>query len=247
MSSIWHTPKVQLVITLLLIFSVALMITAPSGKIFLLLASVGFATFFDLLFTFIRKRGVFFPYAAIVTGMIIALIIDPNAFWYQIAVVSAIAMGTKNFLRVTGRHVFNPAAIGLLIGGILFHQYAAWWGVSFQKPVVFILLLPALISGIRLRRLPTIITFLIANILFTQQPFLSRIFDPVTLFFATVMLPEPMTTPFNPKRQILYGLTVAVIIQLISYLINIDTNPVFLPDLYIPALLLGNILFFKYR
>ncbi len=58
-----------------------------------------------------------------------------------------------------------------------------------------------------------------------------------------------MTSPVNPKRQVLYGVAVASIVQLIAYppISSNLTNKGLLPDLFIPALLLGNLLFFKFR
>lgn len=259
-------PKVQLCILLLLIFFSTFSQYLVFSSIDIFSLSVGFTIFFDLLFTFIRRKRLFVPYAALATGLIIALIIDPEALWYQVAVVSAIAMGSKNFLRISGKHIFNPAAIGLFIGGIVFQMYASWWGVSFQNLREFtfhnlvlflILLLPVFVSAYRMRRIYSILTFLIANILFSHiftfnfslQSILDRLLDPTTIFFATVMLPEPMTSPVNTKRQVLFGVTVACILLVLSYpeASNLLINAGVLPDLFIPALLLGNILFFKFR
>jgi len=76
--------------------------------------------------------------------------------WYQVAIISAIAMGSKNFIRVSERHILNPAASGLFIGGIVLNLGVAWWGTSFQnitkldfQNLIFfsILLLPSLVSA----------------------------------------------------------------------------------------------------
>lgn len=251
-------PKVQLSLALFFITLSALSAYPSLQTVFIVFISLGFTIFFDLLFTFMRKRTVFIPYAAIATGLIIALIIDPRAFWYQAALVSAVAMGTKHFLRVLGRHIFNPAAAGLFLGGIIFNRYVSWWGVSFQNiaqfsfqniVLFFILLLPVLVSGFRLRRFYSIGTFLITYTIFSViftftfslASFLTRLVDPTTIFFAIVMLPEPMTSPGNPKRQLLFGFVVAILAQLFSYTAGL------LPDLFIAALLIGNLIFFKYR
>lgn len=266
MPFLFRMPKVQLSILLLFIVLSALKVYPTFRTVNIILISLGFTIFFDLLFIFLRKRKLFIPYAAIVTGLIIGLIIDPEAAWYQIATVSLIAMGTKNFLRISGKHIFNPAAVGLIIGGIIFKQYVSWWGVSFQNIAQFnyqnmvlflILLLPILVSGFRMRRFYSILTFLIAFTIFSHigtftfsiTSFLSRLIDPTTIFFAIVMLPEPITSPVNPKRQILFGLTVALVFQLISYpaVNTILKTFVLIPDLFIPALLIGNLIFFWYR
>lgn len=266
MPSFLHIPKVQLTLTLILIYLTVFRLYPVAQSLYVLVISLGSVILFDLLFTFVRRGTLFIPFAAIATGLIIALIIDPDAKWYQIATVSGIAMGAKNFIRVSNRHIFNPAAIGLFVGGIIFSQYVAWWGVSFQsiRQVTFqnlilflILLSPAVVSAHRMRRIYSIITFILAYTVFSHiftftlsiPSIVGRMFDPSVLFFSLVMLPEPMTSPINPKRQVLYGLAVASIAQLIAYptISSNLTDKGLLPDLFIPALLLGNLLFFKFR
>ena len=282
MPSFLRIPKIQLALTLILIYLTVFKFYPVVQSLFVLIVSLGSVILFDLVFTLIRRRtlfigganslliggakNLFIPYAAIVTGLIIALIIDPEAKWYQIAVVSGIAMGAKNFIRVSDRHIFNPAAIGLFVGGIIFSQYVAWWGVSFQSIrqvtllnlVLFLILLsPAVVSAYRMRRIYSIITFILTYTVFSHiftftlsiQSIINRMFDPTVLFFSLVMLPEPMTSPVTPKRQVLYGIIVALIVQLIAYpsISSSLTDRGLLPDLFILALLLGNLLFFKFR
>lgn len=254
-------PKVQLSLILFLIFFSTVVAYPLNQSIFLLINSLGFCLIFDLLFTYIRNRKFFIPHAAVVTGLIITLIVDPQATWYQIGLISAIAMATKNFLRISNRHIFNPASTGLLFGGIIFNLGVSWWGVSFQNIIPFnmqslilfiILLSPILVSGYELRRFGSILSFFIIYIFvsfFGSPSFLSELLNPGTIFFATVMLPEPMTSPVNLKRQILYGVLVALIALILSYpfITAFLSSLLFLPDIFIPALLLGNLLFFKFR
>lgn len=267
MPSFLQIPKVQLNLTLFLIYLTTIKQYPVEQSLFLLFFSLLSTIFFDLLYTWVRKKELFLPWAAITTGLIIALIINPNARWYQIIITCAIAMGIKNFVRFSGRHIFNPAASGLLVAGLLFHQYVAWWGVSFQNitttfslqtlVLYVVLLLPSSISGFSLRRYSTILTFIILNTLFAHvftftfslQSFISRMLDPTVIFFSTVMLSEPMTSPVNPTRQILFGAAVACIALIFSYppISRLLFNDGLLPDLFIPALLLGNILFFRHR
>ena len=261
-----RTPKVQLILLLALIYLTALIEYPAWQNLYLLLISLGSVVLFDLLFTFLRGRKFFVPYSAIITGFIIALIIGPDVPWYEVTAASAIAMAAKNFLRFSGRHIFNPAAIGLFAAGILLNQYVTWWGVSFQNLrmlnvyhfVVFLILVaPWMVSAHRMRRAYSILSFLISYTLllhiFTFTLSLSsliyRLLDPGILFFSLVMLPEPMTSPVNPKKQIAFGLTVAIIAQLIAYppIINVLSTWKLLPDLFIGSLLVGNILFFKIR
>lgn len=227
MFSLLKIPKVQLALILLLIN-----LKAP----YLAVTCVVFTIFFDLVLTYLKSKTLFMPWAALVTGLIIALVINPNALWYQVAIICALAMASKNFLRIGGKHIFNPAAAGLFLGGVIFNLPISWWGVS-NLPFFFLLLLPAYVSVWRLRRFGSILSFLIVYNVLSGFKIL---FDPTTLFFALVMLPEPMTSPFDFKKQVFYGTIVAIAAVILSRF------PIF-ADVLIPALLLGNIFNFFFK
>ena len=237
-------PKIQLALILLLIASTAVLHRPITSTILVFLLSVGFSVFSDLLFLTVRRIKLFIPYAAIVSGLIIGLLTSPHAPWYQIATICILAMAGKNFLRISGKHLFNPAGTGLFLAGILFQQTVSWWGVSFQKLFYFgILCLPLLVSGLRMRRYASIFSFLITYALISVP------LDPTVIFFSLVMLPEPMTSPARLKRQILYGIIIALIVIALSYpTVNsaLSIKGV-LPDPLIAALLAGNLIFFRFR
>lgn len=243
--SILRIPKIQLAAALTLIYLSSLKQYPIATTLYILITSVGFAIFFDLLFTFLKSRTFFLPLSALITGFIIALIIDPNALWYQVAVICALSMAFKNSLRIGGKHIFNPAAMGLFLGGVAFNLDVSWWGASFQviQPDIWsiiaflILLLPAYVSFFRMKRFGAILSFLITYALLSSFKILS---DPTSIFFALVMLPEPMTSPFNLKKQIFYGVIVATVGLILSHI------PIF-PDILISALLLGNLFNFFFK
>ena len=206
----------------------------------------------DLLF--LRVRGVkpFFPSGSLVTGSIIGLLTSPDLGWYVPIVIGIIAMFSKNFIRFSNRHIFNPAGFGLLVGAIIFHHNVSWWGVSWQQffpqsgiplrgTIPFLILLsPALISILRMKRYRITLSFLIAYALINIK--LNSFLDPTVLFFSIVMLPEPMTSPNRHNRQILFGIFVAIISIIASFPIsNLSLDPL------IFSLLLGNLAFFRFR
>lgn len=256
-----RVPKVQLVFMLLLIALSTLLYYPVFTVARIVTLSVVCTVGSDLLFTYLRKQASFIPYAGMVTGLILGLTISPHLPWYGILLISLIASGTKHFLRFSDHHVFNPAATGLVLGNILLHDTVSWWGVSFQvlklapfNIVVFlILLLPFLVSGIRMKRFGSISAFLLVYsvLLFLQNqvsPLMTST-DPTVLFFAITMLPEPMSSPIMLSKQFAYGAIVASAAILYVYLPFsrnlIVTN--LLSDSLLPFLLLGNLIFFKYR
>lgn len=257
-------PKKQLISLLLLFFIVASLNPSYSLFLGLLVLCVGFTVISDLVFTYIKKKTFFIPYSATITGLIITLIIDPTASWFQIFVICAAAMAMKNFLRVGGRHIFNPTAFGLLFGWLAFGLYPSWWAPTLYTPGAFsipnaIVLLSVAILGFvscfRFKRYYSVISFLFAftalSILLSPSPTPSIIpriiLNPGILFYTFVMLVEPMTSPVKKEKQIMYGLFVGIAYVLLVFGTGKNLLPSNLPDSSLAALVIGNILFFKFR
>lgn len=255
MSIPWRLPKIQIAIFLLLIF-ISSFLKDPSLKLaahfsIILLATLGF----DLLFLTIRRIKPFLLSADIVSALIVTLLLDPNLPIYQVLTVCGLLALSKNFLRVGSGHIFNPAGFGLFLGGIVFNYTVSWWGVSFQRliltdvlSIIFFLILisPGYVSALRMKRHMITLPFLVVYSLglqffggFSTQNLINAFLDPTVLFFSLVMLPEPMTTPHQRLRQILFGITVAIITISISRMSVVD--PLIL------GLLIGNLIFFKFK
>lgn len=254
-------PKLQISILLFILFLVVSSLIGVSLAFFLLFMCVGFCFLFDIVFTYARKRRYFKPFAAIVTGFILALIIDPGVTWYQILIITASAMAIKNFARIGDRHLLNPAASGLLVSWALFGLQPSWWAATLYSndKVILNVLIYVLLAGIayvssyKLRRWYSVVTYVgVYTILFllitspTLQNAIRTISSPGLLFYALLMVPEPMTSPVNKKRQMMYGVTVAVLnaaFVFASFRLGFSN----IPDSSILALLIGNIIFFKLR
>lgn len=247
MSILFHVPKMQMAVILFCIYLTALFHTPSFAAVITLLTSLISAVFADFIFLKLRKKQFFFPSAAIVTGLIVALLTAPSLPWYEPITTSVLAIACKNFLRISDRYVFNPAALGVFIVSLFFNHTVSWWAVSWQQifPLSFesifffiILLSPAIISIKRIRRWRIVIAFFLFPVLFNPAILL----DPTTIFFMLVMLPEPMTSPNRHSMQIPFGISVALIATIMSLPFF-----AFLPDVYIFALLIANIFFFKLR
>ncbi len=265
MKVVVNNTKVQVACILLVLFAFTSNHLALSLSLSLLLFCLGSTVGSDLVFTYIRRGKLFIPFGAIVTGLILTLIIDPSDLWWQILVIAASAMAKKNFLRIGSRHVFNPAASGLLIGWVLFGLNPSWWGPSFYSGswlnIQNLLILVAVIgifyvSGYRLKRYYSMAAYLvilgvlsaITSASFSPQSIFATLLSPGTLFYAFLMLPEPMTSPVNKKRQMIYGATVAVLFTVLVFIFNNTNLSNFnTPDASIVSLLIGNLLFFRVR
>lgn len=198
----------------------------------------------DMALIRLRRIKPFLPSAAVVSGLIIGLLSAPTLPWYHTVAAAVMAMAGKNFLRFGRRHIFNPAALGLFIAGLLFNNPISWWGTSFQilspNPVSFLLFLillsPGYVSMLRLRRYRILLGFFAVHTLLMGS--LRPLFDPTSLFFGLVMLPEPMTTPNNHSRQLLFGAFVAAVAAAGGFIHSgVGLDPL------ITGLLVGNLVF----
>ncbi len=244
-------PKVQLALILFLI----LLSTLFQYPFFVVTKMIILPVFFtvgsDLLFMHLRKHTLYVPYAAVVTGFILGITINPDLPWYGILLISVLASASKHFVKIAGRHVFNPAALGLVAGNILLRNTVSWWGVF--SVAFFILLLPLTVSGIRLKRFGGVVAcvFTYSLLLLLLQNVSPRItlMDPAVLFFTITMLPDPMTSPVVLSKQIVFGAfvaTTAIVFSYVPFMKNVVAAN-FLPDGLLPFLLLGNLVFFKFR
>lgn len=239
MSALLKIPKMQMAGFLFLIYLSAFWYNPSISKLLLLFLSLTSTVFSDWVFTRLRHIPSFLLSASIVSGLIITLLSDPNLAWYIPVLTGVLAMFSKNYLKFSQRHIFNPAGFGLLTVAFIFQTGVSWWAVSFQtfpQNLIFflVLLTPAFVSIKKMRRHLTIFSFLFTYGIIFRNSF----FDPTVLFFALVMLPEPMTTPYIKKYQIMFGGVVAIAAFLIS--------SVSFADPLIAALLLGNLIFFKF-
>lgn len=160
--------------------------------------------------------------SSIITALILALIftptLDAGGLMVQ-ALVALIAAASKFVLVWKGRHIFNPAAIAAVIVAFTGLGAASWW-VATPALTPFVLIL-ALISLYKTRRLlvagvfvaisvPLVIGYLLTN----GVDFMSAIAVlpawPI-LFFAGVMLTEPLTLPPRKWQQYLEAAIVAVL------------------------------------
>jgi ferredoxin-NADP reductase len=152
------------------------------------------------------------------TALILALIISPanpvgNLLF--LSWVSIIAMASKYILAVGKKHLFNPVAISVAIVSLVAGQSASWWVANlYIMPVV---LIGGLLVARKMKRLDLVLSFLgvllltgsIFSLINGRNLFLnvqeSLVYSPA-LFFAFIMLTEPMTIPPNKLLRICYGL-----------------------------------------
>ena len=171
-----------------------------------------------------------------ITGLAVAMLLYANDRLFPVAFAVAVAIGSKAIFRFPDgkRHFFNPSNFGITITLLLF----PWIGIA--PPYQFTenlsgwadWILPALIvcTGTFLNarftgKLPLISAWLVG--FFLQAIIRSWIWGtpmiagliPMTgvafVLFTFYMVSDPGTTPFKPKEQIFFGLSIAAVYGLL--------------------------------
>ena len=155
---------------------------------------------------------------------------------------SILAISSKYILNIKKKHLFNPAAISAVIMSLLGFGASWWIATPMMLPVVFIV---GLLIIRKIRKFSLFFTFSIVVVIemiffgFTYNLLPQKILAQLLLswpfmFFASIMLTEPLTMPPTRKLQMLYGTLVGFL-----FAFQLPLGPIFFtPEL---ALIAGNI------
>ncbi|MHB8750029.1 MAG: FAD-dependent oxidoreductase [Aggregatilineales bacterium] len=158
--------------------------------------------------------------SAYISALILALIITPLSgfqdLWF-LGWAGVWAMASKYILAINGKHLFNPVAFAVALTALTLNQTASWWVGS--GPMLAFVLVGGLLIVRKTRRSDLVFTFLgVAVVTTLALTFINRddlvaalqnivLYSPL-VFFAGVILTEPLTTPPTTKLQIIYGVIV---------------------------------------
>jgi ferredoxin-NADP reductase len=184
-----------------------------------------------------------------ITALILFFILTPvvsleSAF--TLVLVGVFAMLSKYVLAINKKHVFNPAAISLVLLGLLGSGSAVWW-IGSEALIIPTVVLVFLVLR-KIQRFEMFGVFFFLNLVMAtifgivhglgfREVFLSNWISGPLVFFGGIMLTEPLTTPPTKKLQLLYGAFVGLVSG-----IQFSLGPVYSsPEL---ALVIGNLLSF---
>ena len=181
---------------------------------------------------------------------ILAFLFTPTlepAGLFVLAFVAVIAAASKFLITIRGRHLFNPAALGVFVVGLMGLGYASWW-VATPVLLPFVVLV-GLAIFYKTRRLAVAGIFLaiaIPMLLVTLMSGGLTLVESIPLlaswplfFFAGVMLSEPLTLPPKKWQQYIEAAVVALLFALPIEIGDFNTTPAL-------ALLVGNLLAFAF-
>jgi hypothetical protein len=173
--------------------------------------------------------------ACLIPGFACGMLLYANERLWPVVFAVVLSIGSKLLLRAPvgnghTQHIFNPSNFGVGATLLLFPE------VGFAPPYHFtenitglwdwglpliVLLTGLIVHGLFTGRLPLVAAWIGAFIV--QGLIRAKIFGvplfvplmPMTsaafIVFTLYMIPDPATTPLNPKRQALFGVSVAVI------------------------------------
>ncbi len=171
------------------------------------------------------------PESSLITALILVLILQPvfppanPRGALVIALAGAVSMASKYLLAIRRQHLFNPAAAAALFSGLVFGSFANWWvGGTYLLPLVVMggALLVRKVNRLRLvgvfmaEFLLIMTVFSLINGLGPDIILQSTLFvlgQSAVVFFAVVMLTEPVTSPKRFSLQAVYGGLVAFFYQ----------------------------------
>ncbi len=161
--------------------------------------------------------------SAYISALILALIIDPSKpssqLWFLIW-VGVLAMASKYILAIKRKHIFNPVALAVAVTALTINQSATWWGgTGWMLPVVAI---GGFLIVRKTQREKLVIAFAVAvlvgivgaGLLSSVDIFNAlkqTVIDSPAVFFACIILTEPLTMPPTNRLQIIYGAGVGLL------------------------------------
>lgn len=159
-----------------------------------------------------------------ITALILVLIIPtkfPNNLSFFL-LASFFAMGSKYLVTIEKQHIFNPAAAAVAGIALLSAEHSATWWVG-TVPMLPFVLAGGLLLVRKIEREDLVFIFISVYLFLTSvssffhtgslysiiTTLQTSVFRSPLLFFAFVMLTEPLTSPTRVKFQRYYGLLVA--------------------------------------
>ncbi len=158
-----------------------------------------------------------------ITSLILFFLITPvqggvYAQFLPLAIWASIwAMASKYIFAIGKKHIFNPAAFAMVLVAFTINESASWWiGTPYMLPFVVV---GGLLLVRKIRRADLVFSFIISSLVFitifaifrgsnVTNTLFFTFRDSAFLFFAFIMLTEPLTAPTTKWLRVAYGILV---------------------------------------
>jgi hypothetical protein len=204
--------------------------------------------------TFWRTGKLVYPASALNTATGIALIVRIVGVgagdywswqgWHVYALVVALALATKYFVRYRGDHVFNPSNLALVVAFVVLgsgrvEPLDLWWAPTRGWMIVAYLIIIAggtvTLSGLKMMFIPAVFWLSLALGLgvlagsghcitarWSVQPVCGGSFwwvvmtSPELLFFLFFMITDPKTIPRGRNARVLFTVVIGILVALLA-------------------------------
>lgn len=203
--SAFHKPKLQMLLLLFVLAGVGIVAGDDrAAKMVVLATALAAAILAE--WAFFGAVATTALQSAAISGFIVGMLVSPSGNLFVAWLAAVVAIGSKKFLVLgKGKHIFNPAAFGLLFSMLIFGNRINWWGYS----SVLVIIVGVGFLLFRLRRLSLPFSYIIARtataVLIGGTGALSGALLLPNLFFAFIMLVEPKTSPGKRSEQWMFG------------------------------------------
>lgn len=175
--------------------------------------------------------------SALITGLILAFLFSPAESptdFAKLALVAVIAMASKYVLAPRGKHIFNPAAIAVVIASISGLAFAGWWvATPAMLPVTVIVGALVLYRTKKIRMALIFVVVAVAMLLLRGTTLSLALTSWPLLFLGAIMLSEPLTLAPRAKQQYIIAAGVGILMTLPLHYGSITMTPAL-------ALVIGN-------
>lgn len=180
--------------------------------------------FYDLLF----NKKLYFPISAVTTSLGLCILVNYGHSMIYPLVPIFFAISSKFFFNFKGRHIFNPAMMGVTLSLIMASEFISsspayqWNGIG---AMALFIIMPALLlfmpkinrgwlvgSFLLVFTLQIILrSLLIRHYLPFSTLFFGTITSPAFFLFTFFMITDPVTSPSGKKDQIIVGCSLALL------------------------------------
>lgn len=177
--------------------------------------------------------------SVIISSLGLSLLLKTNLWW--VAVLAAmVSILSKYILRINGKHIFNPSALGIVVAVLLTGK--AWispgqWGSG--AVILFGVLCLGFIVTTRVQKLDVSLAFLgtfaalvfIRQILYLGWPmdhFIQSVSTGSLLLFSFFMITDPKTIPNHRAARIVWCIAIAAASFYLSAFKFINGAPIFI-------------------
>ena len=165
--------------------------------------------------------------SALITALSLCLLLRANALW-PLVLAASVAIGTKFLFRIQGRHLFNPANIGIVASSLLLDGVwvspgqwgSATWLVLLLACLAVLVLTRAQRWDVSLVFLVTYAAILIGRAVWLGDPFaipLHQLQSGAVLLFTFFMLSDPRTTPAARRARCSFAMVLAVVTATLQF------------------------------